>query len=791
MESPQQPTKSRIRRVRRDAQLRKALMSDYGSSTPKTLGERKGEGNTSIPRMSGTRKLKGPSGTKKTVMRLRPSKALTLPCSISVQEASRKMGAAHVDAALVTLNGEVCGIITDSDITRRVVAAGKKASSTPVSLVMTGSPCTMKPTDPAFDALSMMVDKHFRHMPVIRNKSSVVGLLDINKCLSNALKSNANSDALKSGLLSGLHLSLEETIEAQGKEAPWVYDKDPVIEAAKVMANTRKTAVLIKDSTMKTVGILTTKDVMLRVVAARLMPGSTTVARVMTPHPDTVPCTWSVEQALKQMRTKRYLHLPVADEAGDVMGLVDALELCMVVLKPESVDKENAENADNDDNLRGILEGLWQGDSSTGCGSDTESITGSITGDSRIGTPNRSRASSVVRGANALSLTAGGMSVPPLALGGVQEGSENASVRSSILPPINGDVKQQCSAASVASAPAPRVRKDEGSVMAHMEACVGGLEKGINARNRSALNSLEGRISEGMALLHQRIESRISREMSDLKKCIEMYKWNVQNALSSGQNPPAIDRTLVAKLAKLEGLPGSVRDELKSVGENMSSKLTRMMEQIQKKDTTTNAQMEVIRNLTSSLGQMPRHTGAAPLAVQSLMDLMAKNTAVFQENSRILRSDISTCVDKIEKMVEDNKLSMKRFSRTSEDIPTIVRDAVVRAQRNAYSPPPKRHSSSDSKEGILEACKSIAEQAAGVVKEKLSSVFGGQAEANEKVAVSQDKLMEKFAALEAGLTSSIDDRVKARVENQLIKVGGASAVGGMVLGVLSAFFMRK
>eukprot|EP00954_Amorphochlora_amoebiformis_P003596 278038-Amorphochlora_amoeboformis.AAC.2 len=71
--------------------------------------------------------VKRSKGLKKTVAGLRPTKAMAIPCHISVQEAARKMGSVRGDAALVTLNGEVCGIITDSDITRRVVAEGKKA----------------------------------------------------------------------------------------------------------------------------------------------------------------------------------------------------------------------------------------------------------------------------------------------------------------------------------------------------------------------------------------------------------------------------------------------------------------------------------------------------------------------------------------------------------------------------------------------------------------------------------------------------------------------------------------
>jgi CBS domain-containing protein len=48
-------------------------------------------------------------------------------------------------------------------------------------------------------------------------------------------------------------------------------------------------------------GIFTSKDVVLRVIAAGLEASRCSVVRVMTPHPDTAPPTMSVHDALKKM----------------------------------------------------------------------------------------------------------------------------------------------------------------------------------------------------------------------------------------------------------------------------------------------------------------------------------------------------------------------------------------------------------------------------------------------------------------------------------------------------------
>lgn len=82
--------------------------------------------------------------------------------------------------------------------------------------------------------------------------------------------------------------------------------------------------VVMRGSTL--VGIVTERDVMTRVVAARKDPASTAVATVMTPDPITcTPCT-SVGQAQKIMSERRIRHLPVCDEEK-LVGMVSIGDL--------------------------------------------------------------------------------------------------------------------------------------------------------------------------------------------------------------------------------------------------------------------------------------------------------------------------------------------------------------------------------------------------------------------------------------------------------------------------------
>lgn len=87
--------------------------------------------------------------------------------------------------------------------------------------------------------------------------------------------------------------------------------KTTVREVAKIMKERRTTAVCVMEGTAsvngvhpKIAGIFTSKDVVLRVIAAGLDAGRCSVVRVMTPHPDTAPPTCSVHDALKKMHSQ-------------------------------------------------------------------------------------------------------------------------------------------------------------------------------------------------------------------------------------------------------------------------------------------------------------------------------------------------------------------------------------------------------------------------------------------------------------------------------------------------------
>ena len=77
------------------------------------------------------------------------------------------------------------------------------------------------------------------------------------------------------------------------------------------------------------VGIFGFKDMMTCVVAKELPLGATAVEEVMTPNPEHVSPDMTVLEAMQSMHDHHFLTLPVCEDNGTVVGLVDVI-LCLI-----------------------------------------------------------------------------------------------------------------------------------------------------------------------------------------------------------------------------------------------------------------------------------------------------------------------------------------------------------------------------------------------------------------------------------------------------------------------------
>ncbi|MDH5750273.1 MAG: CBS domain-containing protein [Rhodospirillales bacterium] len=97
----------------------------------------------------------------------------------TVFEAARQMMDCNV-AAVVILgeDGKLMGIVTERDLTRRVLAEELDPKKTTMAEIMTANPDTLSPDDTAAEALELMRTRQYRHLPVAED-GKVVGMVSI------------------------------------------------------------------------------------------------------------------------------------------------------------------------------------------------------------------------------------------------------------------------------------------------------------------------------------------------------------------------------------------------------------------------------------------------------------------------------------------------------------------------------------------------------------------------------------------------------------------------------------
>jgi len=95
-----------------------------------------------------------------------------------IGDAARRMIEADTGAAMVLAPGDdLVGVITERDLLR-CVSEGIDPS-TPSSERMTRHVLTAAPTTELAQAMALMVDGHFRHLPVVNEEGLVVGVVSM------------------------------------------------------------------------------------------------------------------------------------------------------------------------------------------------------------------------------------------------------------------------------------------------------------------------------------------------------------------------------------------------------------------------------------------------------------------------------------------------------------------------------------------------------------------------------------------------------------------------------------
>ena len=105
-------------------------------------------------------------------------KFVTVQRDTDAQTAARVMRDRGIGSLFVTNDREIIGILTDTDMMRRVVAAGLEATKTTVEQIMSAPIVTIEEGKTLLDANDLMARSHLRHLGVTRD-GKLVGVISV------------------------------------------------------------------------------------------------------------------------------------------------------------------------------------------------------------------------------------------------------------------------------------------------------------------------------------------------------------------------------------------------------------------------------------------------------------------------------------------------------------------------------------------------------------------------------------------------------------------------------------
>jgi len=123
--------------------------------------------------------------SERTVFQSMPQKhVISVGPQASVWEAACIMTRANCGSVLVVdTPGTLLGIVTERDLMTRVLAKALNPETTLVSDVMTRGPHCVGPEVLVSDAVLIMIERGFRHLPIVGKESKILGVFSVRDAL--------------------------------------------------------------------------------------------------------------------------------------------------------------------------------------------------------------------------------------------------------------------------------------------------------------------------------------------------------------------------------------------------------------------------------------------------------------------------------------------------------------------------------------------------------------------------------------------------------------------------------
>ncbi|EQD60648.1 signal-transduction protein with CBS domain protein, partial [mine drainage metagenome] len=114
-----------------------------------------------------------------SVKKIMTRNPISVEMNTTAREVADIMKSKKVGSLLVVQGDKTVGIITETDLVRRVLGDDRIPYITPCSQVMSAPVLTISPEASVYEAQDMMDKHHIRHLLVVDEEESVLGLISI------------------------------------------------------------------------------------------------------------------------------------------------------------------------------------------------------------------------------------------------------------------------------------------------------------------------------------------------------------------------------------------------------------------------------------------------------------------------------------------------------------------------------------------------------------------------------------------------------------------------------------
>ncbi|MHC4508930.1 MAG: CBS domain-containing protein [Planctomycetota bacterium] len=230
----------------------------------------------------------------------------------AVVSAAKLMSDKKISSLVIMDKGDVAGILTETDVLRRVVRNGKNFYQTKLGQIMS-YPVETVPTDlSVLDASEIMGQRRVKRLPVLE-KETLAGIV-------------TQTDLVRALTSYGMWRDVSEVMS---QDVAVVQKTSSVAEAAEVMTSQEISCIVVLDGD-EAAGVLTEKDLLGRVVALHKDPASVTTEQVMSFPITSIPSSYSVFSASKIMEEMNIRRLIVMKDKN-LCGIVTQTDIFMAV----------------------------------------------------------------------------------------------------------------------------------------------------------------------------------------------------------------------------------------------------------------------------------------------------------------------------------------------------------------------------------------------------------------------------------------------------------------------------